>query len=134
MTSELMHLKILLPSQVFAEKTRVSSIVADTREGSFALLPHRLDCVAALVPSILIYEIEGQGKIYLAVDEGVLVKTGLDVTISVRDAVGGADLGKLQELVEKDFLVLNDQELKVREISAKLESNLIRRLAEFHHE
>ena len=51
-----MNLKVLLPFQIFAEKTGVSRIVAETREGSFGLLPHRLDCVAALAPGILTYE------------------------------------------------------------------------------
>ena len=72
----LMNLKVLLPFQIFAEKTGVSRIVAETREGSFGLLPHRLDCVAALAPGILIYENEAEGEVYVAVDEGVLVKTG----------------------------------------------------------
>ena len=90
-----MNLKILLPFQIFAEKTGVSRIVAETREGSFGLLPHRLDCVAALAPGILIYEIDGQGEVYVAVDEGVLVKTGPDVLVSVRRALGGTDLGRL---------------------------------------
>ena len=35
-----MNLKILL---LFADKTGVSRIVAETSEGSFGLLPHRLD-------------------------------------------------------------------------------------------
>jgi F-type H+-transporting ATPase subunit epsilon len=65
-----MNLKVLLPLQVFAEKTDVSRIVAETCEWSFGLLPHRLDCVAALVPGILIYETEVEGKVYVAVDEG----------------------------------------------------------------
>jgi len=52
MQQTLMHLKVLLPFQIFAEKTDVSRIVAETREGSFGLLPHRLDCVAALAPGI----------------------------------------------------------------------------------
>ena len=56
MPPTLMNLKVLLPFQIFAEKTGVSRIVAETREGSFGLLPHRLDCVAALAPGILIYE------------------------------------------------------------------------------
>ena len=43
-------------------------------EGSFGLLPHRLDCVAALVPGILTYETKEDGTVYLAVDQGVLVK------------------------------------------------------------
>ncbi len=54
-----MNLKILLPFEIFAETTGASRIVAETREGSFGLLPHRLDCVAVLVPGILIYETEG---------------------------------------------------------------------------
>ena len=51
-----MNLKILLPFQILADKAGVSRIVAETREGSFGLLPHRLDCVAALAPGILTYE------------------------------------------------------------------------------
>jgi len=66
----LMNLKVLLPFQIFAEKTGVSRIVAETRDGSFGLLPHRLDCVAALAPGILIYENEAEGEVYIAVDEG----------------------------------------------------------------
>ena len=69
-----MNLKVLLPFQIFAEKTGVSRIVAETREGSFGLLPHRLDCVAALAPGILTYETESDGEVFVAVDEGVLVK------------------------------------------------------------
>ena len=130
----LMNLKVLLPFRIFADKTGVSRIVAQSREGSFGLLPHRLDCVAALVPGILIYENEVEGEVYVAVDEGVLVKTGLDVLVSVRNAIGGTDLGKLHESVEREFLNLNEGEQSVRSVMAKMESDLIRRLAEFHHE
>ena len=130
----LMNLKILLPFRIFADKTGVSRIVAQSREGSFGLLPHRLDCVAALAPGILIYENEVEGEVYVAVDEGVLVKTGLDVLVSVRNAIGGTDLGKLHEAVEREFLNLNEGEQSVRSVMAKMESDLIRRLAEFHHE
>jgi F-type H+-transporting ATPase subunit epsilon len=38
-----------------------------------------------LSPGILIYETEAEGEVYVAVDEGVLVKTGLDVLVSVRN-------------------------------------------------
>jgi F-type H+-transporting ATPase subunit epsilon len=129
-----MHLKILLPFGVFADKTGVSRIVAETREGSFGLLPHRLDCIAALAPGILVYENEGEGEVYAAVDEGVLVKTGLDVLVSVRQAVGGTDLGQLHALVEKEFLSLDERERSVRSVMSKMESDFISRLAEFHHE
>ena len=134
MPAALMNLKVLLPFQVFADKTGVSRIVAETREGSFGLLPHRLDCVAALAPGILIYETEAEGEVFVAVDEGMLVKIGPDVLVSVRRAIHGADLGKLRDAVEKEFLTLNEEEQSVRSVTAKLESGFLRRFATFHHE
>jgi len=129
-----MNLKILLPFQVFAEKTDVSRIVAETREGSFGLLPHRLDCVAALVPGILIYQTESGGEVLVAVDEGVLVKSGADVLVSVRRAIGGMDLGQLRAAVEKEFLTLDENERSVRRATAKLETGFLRRFAALQHE
>jgi F-type H+-transporting ATPase subunit epsilon len=123
-----MNLKVLLPFEVFAEKTGVSRIVAETRQGSFGLLPRRLDCVLALVPGILIYETEAQGEVCLAVDEGVLVKTGPDVLVSVRRALGGTDLGRLREAVEREFLTQDEDEQSLRQVMAKLEAGFLRRL------
>ena len=99
MGTTLMNLKILLPFRIFAEVKNVRRIVLETSEGSYGLLPQRLDCVAALVPGIFTYKTESDGVHYLAVDEGVLVKEGFQILISVRNAIGGADLGKLRESV-----------------------------------
>jgi F-type H+-transporting ATPase subunit epsilon len=129
-----MTLKVLLPFQIFAEKASVSRIVAETREGSFGLLPHRLDCVAALAPGILTYETEADGEVFVAVDEGVLVKTGPDVLVSVRRAISGTDLGQLHDTVKKEFLSLDEHEQSVRLVTAKLETGFLRRLATFQHE
>ena len=122
------NLKVLLPFQIFAEKTGVSRIVAETLEGSFGLLPHRLDCVAALAPGILIYETKSDGEVFVAVDQGVLVKTGLEVLVSVRQAIGGTDLGQLHEAVKREFLTLDEQEQSVRSVLAKMEGDLLRRM------
>jgi F-type H+-transporting ATPase subunit epsilon len=129
----LMTLKIVLPFQVFAETAGVSRIVAETREGSLGLLPHRLDCVAALAPGILTYETEADGERYVAVDDGVLVKAGMDVLVSVRRALGGADLAGLRASVEQEFLTLGDSENGVRSVIAKLEAGFLHRLASLRH-
>ena len=129
-----MTLKVLLPFQLFADKTSVSRIVAETREGSFGLLPHRLDCVAALAPGILTYETEADGEVFVAVDEGVLVKTGPDVLVSVRRAVSGTDLGQLHDTVKQEFMTLDEHEQSVRSVTAKLESGFLRRFATFQQE
>ena len=128
-----MNLKVLLPFQIFAEKTGVSRMVAETREGSFGLLPHRLDCVAALMPGILIYETEAEGEVFVAVDEGVLVKAGPDVLVSVRRALGGTDLSQLREAVKREFLTLDEHEKSVRLVMTKMETGFLRRFATFQH-
>ena len=129
-----MNLKILLPFDIFTEKTGVSRIVAETHHGSFGFLPRRLDCVAALTAGILTYETPSEGEVFLAVDEGVLVKAGADVLVSVRRALGGTDLGQLREAVEQEFLTLDRQEQSLRSILAKMESDLIHRMASIRND
>ena len=129
-----MNLRILLPFGVFAEKSDVMRVVADTTDGSFGLLPQRLDCVAALVPGILTYEAKDGVTVYVGIDQGVLVKAGAQVTVSVRRAMGGPDLGQLKDAVERDFLKLDEQERNVRSAVAKMESGLMGRLAEFEND
>jgi len=134
MNAALMTLKVLLPFRVFAERDDVRRIVAETPHGSFGLLPHRLDCVAPVVPGIFTYETEGGGITYVAVDEGMLVKTGPLVLLSVRNAIGGADLGNLRAEVENHFRRLDEGEQRTRAVLAKMETGFLRRLAEVHHE
>jgi F-type H+-transporting ATPase subunit epsilon len=125
---------VLLPFKIFVETKGVKRIVARTLGGSFGLLPNRLDCAAALGPGILTYETDAEDEVYLAVDQGVLVKAGMNVLISVRNAIGGTDLDKLHEAVKKEFLDVDEQEQSVRSVLAKMESGFIRRFMEFQHE
>ncbi|UHD16452.1 F0F1 ATP synthase subunit epsilon [Thiocapsa bogorovii] len=129
-----MNLKILLPFRIFAEITEVTRIVAETPDGSFGLLPRRLDGVAALAPGILIYETEAEGEVCLAVDAGVLVKTGPEVLVSVRRAIRGTDLGQLRATVEREFMILDEREQEMRAVMAKLESGFLRRFVSLQHD
>ena len=131
---QVINLRILLPFQIFAVKTDVARIVAQTLHGSFGLWPNRLDCAAALVPGILIYETQAEGEVCVAVDQGVLVKAGANVLVSVRNAIGGTGLDQLHEAVKREFLNLDDQEKNVRSVLAKMESGFIRRFREFQRD
>lgn len=124
-----MSLKVLLPFRVFIDVENVKSIIAETREGSFGLLMHRLDGVAALEPGILTYETAAGVKKYLAVDEGILVKAGPEVQVSVRNAVGGAELEELEAVVKKEFLSISEEERILRSTLVKLEVDIVRRFA-----
>lgn len=127
-----LNLEILIPYRVFAKKTSVSRMVVETTMGSMGLLPHRMDCVAALVPGILVFEDDLDGEVFVAVDQGSLIKIGFDIKISVRNAIGGLSLADLRGQVETQFLNLDEDQLLSRASIEKMESGFIRRLAEFH--
>ncbi len=129
-----MKLKILIPFRVFAEVDGVKRLVAETQQGSFGILPHRLDCTAGLAPGILTYESEAEGEVYVAVDEGILVKAGGEVLVSVRRAIKGDGLGTLRQTVDREFLAIDEREKNSRFVLAKLETSLIRHLLEAQHE
>ncbi|MCE5226322.1 MAG: F0F1 ATP synthase subunit epsilon [Porphyromonadaceae bacterium] len=127
-----MDLKILLPYKIYADIKNVDRIVAETNEGFFGLLPQRLDCVASLVPGIFMYETD-KGEIhYIAIDEGILVKAGTEVLVSVRNAIGGTDIGQLHNSIKKEYVKLDDYERSVRSVMAKIESEIIYNLQKFN--
>jgi F-type H+-transporting ATPase subunit epsilon len=120
------QLKILVPSGVFADIAKVERIVVMTQTGSFGLLPHRLDCAAVLPPGLFAYSTSATDEVHLAVDAGVMVKTGADVLVCVRHAIAGADLGRLRQAVQQELTNLSEQESSSRKRLAYLESGLIR--------
>ena len=134
MPSTVMRLKILLPSQVFADEADVVRIVAESCDGFFGIWPNRLDCAAALVPGILVYETRSEGERVVAVDEGALIKAGPTVYVSVRRAIGGADLGQLHEAVAREFVAADAHAQSIRSVMAKLETGFLKRLGNLRHE
>jgi len=124
-----MKLKILLPTEVFLEQD-VTKIVAEAQNGSFCLLPQHIDFVAALSPGLLSYEDTEGEEVFLAVDEGVLVKRGDRVFLSSRNAIRGPNLGMLERTVEETFMVLDDREKTARSAVAKIEASFVRRFLE----
>ncbi len=124
-----MRLKVVLPSGVFLE-AEVAKVVAEAQNGSFCLLPRHIDFVAPLVPGILTYTMLDGGEVFLAVDEGLLVKCGHEVTVSTWNAVPGP-LGELRQAVREQFRELGEREQKARSALGKLESSLVRQILEW---
>ncbi|MBF0543739.1 MAG: F0F1 ATP synthase subunit epsilon [Candidatus Riflebacteria bacterium] len=123
-----MHLKILLPSRVFLETDNVLMVKIETSEGSVGMFPNRRDCAISLVPGLLTYETKDQGRINIAIDEGILVKAGPEVLISVRHAMEEKIAGGLRESLEREFKEIRDRDHDVKTALAKLESGFVRRL------
>jgi F-type H+-transporting ATPase subunit epsilon len=138
-----MTLRILRPEKVLLER-RVRKVVAEGESGSFGLLPRHVDFVEALVPGILTFEPaaphaeseEGGADatledVFVAVDEGVLVKCGHIVYVSVRNAVVGPELGTLEDTVRERFQRIDEREGAMRTALARMESEVIRSFVEF---
>jgi F-type H+-transporting ATPase subunit epsilon len=134
MDKQSMSLTILLPFGIFLQVESVSRMVMQTSDGSYGILPQRLDGVASLEPGVFSYEIESGGITYLAIDEGIFVKAGNQVNLSVRNAIAGLSLGKLHEAVQKQFLDLTESERNVRSVMVKMEAGLLLSLGKFQKE
>jgi F-type H+-transporting ATPase subunit epsilon len=124
-----MHLKLLLPTEILIDQT-VTKVTAEAENGSFCLLPNHIDFVAALVPGILSFESETGEEFFLAVDEGILVKQGAVVRVSVRNAVRGENLESLQQQVQQQFRQLDEQEKLARSVLVRLETSFVREFIE----
>ncbi|MDT8321747.1 MAG: F0F1 ATP synthase subunit epsilon [Xanthomonadales bacterium] len=124
-----MNLQLLLPTEVLVDD-KVIKVIAEAEDGEFCLLPRHIDFVAALVPGVLSFWTEGGQERYAAIDEGVLVKCGREVSVSTLNAVCGDDLVHLQDLVEDYFLDLSEHERKARTALARLEAGTLRAFRE----
>lgn len=120
-----MHLRVLLPTEVLVDEA-VTKVIAEADNGDFCLLPRHIDFVASLAPGVLSYYSSEGEESFAAVDQGVLVKCGRDVSVSTLNGARGADLNQLQALVEERFLQLDEQERKARTALGRLEAGTLR--------
>lgn len=125
-----MRLQVQTPTAAVVDED-VAKVVAETEDGHFALLPRHVDFVAALVPGVLAFAPAGEeaSLCYVAVDEGILVKCGDDVRVSVRRAARG-ELATLARTVAEEFRRYDEHEQVARAAVARLEAAALRRLAD----
>lgn len=123
----MIHLQVMGPTEILINQA-VAKITAEGQDGGFGLLPQHGDLVVALVPGILAFELETGEEVWLAIDDGILVKQGDCVRVSVRNAVRGDHLETLQQAVEQQFHQLDEREQQARSTLARLETSFIREL------
>ncbi|MBK0399540.1 F0F1 ATP synthase subunit epsilon [Limibaculum sp. M0105] len=133
MPEETMQLTVFTPARLVLERA-VGRIVAVGLDGSFGLLPRHVDVAAPLVPGILQFECEDGREGFVALDGGVLLKTGRTVRVAARRAATGDDLATLRAKVEQEFLALADHEQQARQAVARLEAGIIRRFLDLEVE
>lgn len=125
MTARELHLTVAAPVATVLDE-RTEKIVAEAEDGAFCLLPRHVDFVAALVPGVVIYQLDG-GERFVAVNGGILVKQGNSVTVATAEAVPGDELAALHRVVEEEFLAEDEHERAARSVLARLEAGALRR-------
>lgn len=121
-----MRLEVLTPTEILIDE-QVQKVIAEAQNGSFCLLPRHIDYVTALAPGLLSFVNETGQEVFLAVDEGILVKQGAKVRVSVRQAVKGEELASLKQTVQEKFIHLDEREKQLRSSLARLEADFVRR-------
>ncbi len=121
-----MRLQIVVPQQTVVDETGVLRLQVETVLGHFCLRPRHADYVTVLVPGLVSFQTE-EGEVHLAVDEGVLVKRGAEVSIAAHRATRGVSLEALAEQVKGMLGSFDEQERKTRVALARIEARLTRR-------
>jgi F-type H+-transporting ATPase subunit epsilon len=125
-----MKLEVRTPTGMVLDENEGRRVAAETVDGAFTVKPRHLDFVTTLVPGILACTVAGE-ELLLAVDRGVLVKAGAEVTVSVRDAVRGDSIENLEQTVREHLERRGEHERRAFSALARLESNLVRSFVDF---
>jgi len=123
------NLLLTAPAGVLVERP-VRRVSAESSFGSFTILPRHADAVLLLVPGLLAFVDEEDTEVFVAVDNGVLVKTGDTVRASCQRAVVAGDLGSAEETVRERFKTQTEAEKRARRALLRLEADILRRLGE----
>ena len=124
-----MQLKVVLPTKILINTTAIK-VIAEAENGIFCLLPRHIDFVTTLIPSLLSFVSPQGEEQFMAIDQGILIKQGNQVTVATQNAIQGGDLGKLKQTVNQQFRLMDEREKNARSVLAKLEINTIRNFIE----
>src|SRR5690554_1066602 len=96
-----MRLLLSVPSGVLIDEP-IAKVSAESDRGSFTILPLHADGALLLVPGLLTYVTTEAEEVFVAIDDGVLVKAGVDVRVACQRAVVAGDLADAESvLVER---------------------------------
>jgi F-type H+-transporting ATPase subunit epsilon len=124
-----MRLLVSVPSGILVDQP-VRKVVAESDRGSFCLLPRHADVATVLVPGLLAFHDESGDEVFVAVDEGILVKVGPEVRVSCQRGVLAGDLGSAEATVRERFRTQSEREKRARTALLRLEADILRRLGE----
>ena len=120
-----MELTVLTPLGVVLQ-TKVSKVNMETLNGYRTLLPKHVDFISALGPNIMFYCDEANNEKYVACHNGIVVKKGKKVIVSVQNALLGDKLDELEMTLSEVYKQNEEQRKELNTAMARLELGIIR--------
>lgn len=120
-----MQLTVLTPLGVVLQ-TKALKVTMETLSGYHTLLPKHVDFISALGPNIMQYYDENNNPKYVACHNGIVVKKGATVTVSVQDAILGDKLDELESTLAKVYKENEEQRKELNTAIARLELGIVR--------
>ena len=104
----------------------ISKITLDFINGGHTFLPKHIDFASVLKPSIAVYIDSSGNKKYIACHQGIAVKKGKCITLSVRQAVLGDTPDELKNTILQEFKKADEQRKELNTAMARLELGMLR--------
>ncbi|MFW5743368.1 MAG: hypothetical protein ACOC2D_08825 [Spirochaetota bacterium] len=124
-----MTLQVFVPSETHGFYD-LELVDVESDVGRLTLLPHHVDCAAALHAGLVRIRDAGGREHYVGTDGGTLVKIGEEVLISTPRAVVGRALGQIHEELAQRRRRRNQREKEAQKALARLEVELARSVFE----
>lgn len=124
-----MTARVLTPGRLVLE-VEVAKVVADTMTGSRGFLPNHIDFVTPLGTGLIVLTLTDGQERYVAVDGGVLVKKGQQLTVATTRAIAAEHLEQLPDNVAQWLRQDDETERTSRRVMAQLETRFIKEFLE----
>lgn len=124
-----MRLLLSIPTGLVLDE-RAAKVSGRSDRGSFTLLPRHADGAMLLSPGLLSFVSAEGEEVFVAVDEGVLVKIGAEVRVTCRRAVVAGDLENARSALAAHLNEQSEHDRKARAALMTLEAEVLRRLGD----
>ncbi len=127
-----MRLLIATPTSVVIDEPDVAAVRAEDESGSFGILDGHAEFLTALRVSVVSWHHGDDRQRFCAVRRGVLsVRNGSEVAIATREAIAGADLARLEDVILTQFRETLEAERTARTESLRLQMQAIRQIVHY---
>lgn len=106
--------------------TEIRKISLEFLNGYHTFLPKHIDFASIIKPSIATYTDGNGAQKYIACHNGVAVKKGQNITLSVQQAVLGNSLSELKSTILQEFKKADEQRKELNTAMARLEIGMLR--------